>query len=152
MKSIGTVVSFVVAGIIAVSAASCGVRSADEPELGVAESALSATVTQPVQGDCTTTKSLNRMTVSGNDVIRGECTITCNKHAFQMGIWNVGVVKPDGSEPMADNLGSGPTRAAHVDVPYAPGFYSVTCTSMWQEKSGSTHFFSSGGPFVGDNF
>lgn len=53
---------------------------------------------------------------------------------------------------MADNLGSGPTRAAHVDLPYAPGFYSVTCTSMWQEKSNSTHFFSSGGPFVGGNF
>jgi hypothetical protein len=61
-------------------------------------------------------------------------------------------VKPDGSEPMASNLGSGPTRAAHVDVPYAPGFYSVVCTSMWQEKSGSTHFFSSGGPFVGGDF
>ncbi|HET9624241.1 MAG TPA: hypothetical protein VFP84_22865 [Kofleriaceae bacterium] len=132
-----------------VLAASCGVGAPDE---SVVESALSAAILSPVQGDCTSTQTLNRITVGGSDVIRGECSVTCNKNAFQMGVWNVGVVKPDGSEPMASNLGAGPTRTQHVDVPYVAGFYSVACTTMWQEKSGSTSFFDQGFPFVGGNF
>jgi hypothetical protein len=154
MKSFGTVFSLVVVGILAASASSCGVTNADDPaELGMAESALSTTVLTPFQGECTTTKSLDRVTLSpGNDVIRGACSLTCKKSAFRMGIWNVAVVKPDGSSPSADNLGSGPTRAAQVDVPYVPGSYSVSCTTLWQEKSGSTSFFGSGGTFIGGPF
>lgn len=147
MTSFATVVSFVFVGL----AAGCA-SPAEDPDLSVAESALSSYANSPVQGNCTTTQTLNRVTGGGIDVIRGECTVTCSKSAFQMGVWNVGVVKPDGSEPMADNLGAGPTRAQHVDVPYVAGFYSVACSGMWQEKSGSTHFFDQGLPFVGGNF
>lgn len=148
MTSFGTVVSFVVAGLIATGCTS----SAEEPDLSVVESALSSMVASPVQGECTTSQSLNRITVNGSDVIRGVCSVTCKKTAFQMGVWNVGVVKPDGSEPMASNLGTGPTRTQNVDVPYVAGFYSVVCSGMWQKSSGSTHFFDQGLPFVGGNF
>jgi hypothetical protein len=132
--------------------ASCEVSNPEDPTLGVTESALSASISSPIQGQCTSTQTLNRITVAGSDVIRGECSVTCNQNAFQMGVWNVGVVKPDGSEPMANNLGSGPTRTQHVDVPYVAGFYSVVCVTMWQDKSGSTSFFDLGFPFVGGNF
>jgi hypothetical protein len=154
MKSFSTAVSLVIVGTFAASAPGCGVTSADDPaELGTAESALSTTVLTPFQGECTTTKSLDRVTLSGGtDVIRGACSVTCKKSAFRMGIWNVAVVKPGGSAPSAENLGSGPTRAAQVDVPYVPGSYSVSCTTVWQEKSGSTSFFGSGGTFVGGPF
>ena len=154
MKSFRTVFSLVVAGTFAASASGCGVTNPEDPaELGTAESALSTTVLTPFQGECTTTKSLDRVTLSaGTDVIRGACSLTCKKSAFRMGIWNVAVVKPDGSAPSAANLGAGPTRAAQVDVPYVPGSYSVSCTTLWQEKSDSTNFFGSGGTFVGGVF
>lgn len=154
MKSFGTIFSLVITGTFAAITSGCGVTNTDDPaELGTAESALSTTVLTPFQGECTTTKSLDRVTLSpGTDVIRGACSVTCKKSAFRMGIWNVLVVKPDGSGPSANNIGSGPTRAAQVDVPYVPGNYSVTCTTLWQEKSNSTNFFGSGGTFVGGPF
>lgn len=124
----------------------------EDDALGVAESDLSTVVTAPVQGDCTTTKALDRVTTATADVLRASCSITCRKNAARMGIWTVALNKPDGSAVFADNLGSGPTRAAHADLPYAPGFYSVSCSSMWQDKPNSTPFFSSGGAFVGGNF
>lgn len=153
MNSFGRL-SLVVIGTFAVSISGCGVTHAEDPaELGTAESALSTTSLTPFQGECTTTKSIDRVTLSaGSDVIRGACSVTCKKSAIRMGIWNVAVVKPDGSAPSASNVGSGPTRAAQVDVPYVPGTYSVSCTTIWQEKSGSTSFFGSGGTFVGGPF
>ncbi len=81
--------------MITMTAMGCGV---DEPEtLGASESALSDSTSTPIQGECTTTKSLDRITIApGNDVIRAGCTITCKKQAFEMGVWNVGLVKPTG--------------------------------------------------------
>lgn len=156
MKSLGSSSSLVIAITLAAGAASCvGPDAGDPAELGTAESALSTTVLTPFQGECTTVKSLDLVALPAGNVIRGACRLTCKKPAYNMGIWNVSVVKPDGSAPSASNTGSAPsngTRAAQVDVPYAPGTYSVGCTTVWQEKQGSTSFFGSGGTYVGGPF
>jgi hypothetical protein len=140
---------FGMGSLIAMALAGCAVT---DEMTARDESDLSTTVLTPIQGECTTTKSIDRVTAAGSDVMRASCTVTCKKRAVSMGIWNVSLNKPDGSAVFADNLGPSATRTAHADAPYAPGFYSVSCASMWQEKADSTHFFGSGGTFVGGTF
>lgn len=136
--------------------AACG-GAAENPSgdaVAQAESRLtSGPISSPIQGECTTTETINRVTLPTGDVIRSTCSVTCKKNAVNMGIYNLYTVLPGGgASQMVSNLGTGPTRSAQVDVPYVPGTYTVTCSAMWQEKVGSTHYFDQGLPYTGGAF
>jgi hypothetical protein len=144
-------------GSLVLGLAACG-GEADDPmdeALGSAQSDLtSGAIGTPIQGQCTTTETINKVTLaSGAVVIRSTCSETCKKSAVKMGIYNLYTVLPGGgASAMVSNLGAGPTRAAQVDVPYVPGTYSVACVSEWQEKVGSTTYFDQGLPYTGGQF
>lgn len=144
------------AGSLLLSLAACGGATANASDDAVAEveSGLTSTIGGPVQGDCTSTETIDKVTLSTGDVvIRSTCSVTCNKSAVNMGVYNLYTVLPNGgASQMVSNLGTGPTRSAQVDVPYVPGTYSVTCSTQWQEKTGSTTYFNQGFPYTGGQF
>lgn len=137
--------------------AACGgdMGNASEDPVAELESHLtSGPISTPIQGQCTTTETIDKVTLStGAVVIRSTCTETCNKSAVSMGIYNLYTVLPGGgASQMVSNVGTGPTRSAQVDVPYVPGTYTVACVSQWKEKQGSTTYFDQGLPYTGGQF
>ena len=145
------------AGSLMLSLAACGGATGNASDDAVAEvesGLTSGPIGTPVQGDCTSTETIDKVTLSTGDVvIRSTCSVTCQKNAVNMGVYNLYTVLPNGgASQMVSNLGTGPTRSAQVDVPYVPGTYSVSCNTQWQEKAGNTTYFSQGFPYTGGQF
>ena len=127
----------------------------DVEEVGEVVSPLSTTQ-QSAMGDCTFTKTLNKVKLStGKLVMRGKCTLKCDEDASKAGIYSMYVVKPDGSaSAFKENLGpteGGTSRSTTAQVKYVPGFYSTSCTGVWQRKSGEKSWYMSG-QFLGARF
>jgi hypothetical protein len=153
----GSIKALLLMGSLVAGLTSCAGETSSEPgdeEVGTNQSALtSGPIGTPIQGQCTTTATINLVTLASGNVIRSTCSETCKKNAVKMGVYNLYTVLPGGgASAMVNNLGSGPTRSAQVDVPYVPGVYSVACVTQWQEKVGSTTYFDQGIPYTGGQF
>jgi hypothetical protein len=136
-----------VAGSLMLGLAACGGAATDDSAetVGEVESNLTQSQAQPFEGECTSTQTLDKVTLSTGDVIRATCSIVCKKAAYSMGVWSNYIIRPDGSAtPSASNYGtgvSGVARSTTVDVPYVPGGYQVSCKPFYQEKSSSYKTF-----------
>jgi hypothetical protein len=130
-----TMFRLLVGAALMFTVAACGGAPEEEvaaDTLGESEANLSSTVFGPLSGECTSTQTLNKTVNSaGNPVIRGTCSVVCKKYSSSMGVWNLVLQFGSTTSPQVSNIGAGTSRSAHVNLPYVPGTYAVSCTPKW---------------------